>query len=85
MLCDSSLTRAYIVIDALDEEPVARAVNGFIDFKVSKLQSLKSNPIQRNRVRDVMRERANDTFLWVALVAEELGRKDGCLAYVTGC
>ena len=127
MLCDVSLSRAYIVIDALDEcgtdlqqllefivrntstsprvkwvvssrnrpeieqqlrldhsgmklsleltqnaEQVARAVNAYIDFKISKIQSLQDDHDLSNQVRDILREKANGTFLWVALVVDEL-------------
>lgn len=125
MLRDQSLSRAYIVIDALDEcekdqkqllnliarntsasprvkwivasrnrpeieqelkldnsgmrlsleltqnaEQVAHAVNAYIDFKISKLPSLDDN--DKIRVRDIMCQKANGTFLWVALVIQEL-------------
>ncbi|RYP82721.1 hypothetical protein DL770_005533 [Monosporascus sp. CRB-9-2] len=125
MLRDASLSRAYIVIDALDEcgtdlprllkfivqnssasprvkwivssrnmpdielqlkldnsgmklsleltqnaEQVAHSVNAYIDFKISKLPSLDDN--DKVRVRDIMRQKANGTFLWVALVVQKL-------------
>ncbi|KAI9897370.1 hypothetical protein N3K66_007226 [Trichothecium roseum] len=127
MLSDGSLTRAYIIIDALDEcatdrdrllkliedytstlprvkwlissrnrpdieeglkpntsgiklsleiaanaEQVARSVNAFIDFQISKLPSLQHDSDVRLEVQTLMRERANGTFLWVALVIKEL-------------
>ncbi|RYP45027.1 hypothetical protein DL768_008577 [Monosporascus sp. mg162] len=129
MLRDASLSRAYIVIDALDEcgmgdehgtdlprllkfivqnssvsprvkwivssrnrpdieqqlkldnsgmklsleltqnaEQVAHAVNTYIDFKISNLPSLDDNE-HRVQVRDIMRQKANGIFLWVAIVA----------------
>ena len=127
MLHDSSLTRVYLVVDALDEcesglsqlvdvivknassslsrvkwlvssrnrrdieerlkfnyspvklslelnaESVSRAVDAYIDHKVSELARLKGyNSILRNQVRDLLHQKANETFLWVALVCKEL-------------
>ncbi|RYP44076.1 hypothetical protein DL768_009421 [Monosporascus sp. mg162] len=127
MLRDESLTRAYVIIDALDEceknlpqllkfivdnssasscvkwivssrnrpeieqqlkldnsgiklnleltqnaEQVAHAVNAYIDFKISQVQSLQDDNGKRNQVRDIMRQKASGTFLWVAFVAQEL-------------
>jgi hypothetical protein len=53
---------------------VARAVDAFIDHKLSSIRSL--DPITRNQVRDIMRKKANGTFLWVALVANELEKAE---------
>ena len=53
-------------------EQVARAVNAYIDFKVSQVQSLKDDDAKRDQVRDILRQKANGTFLWVAIVAQEL-------------
>ncbi|RYP58994.1 hypothetical protein DL770_010308 [Monosporascus sp. CRB-9-2] len=57
---------------AQNAEQVSRAVNAYVDFKVSELQSLQNDINRRNRVRDIMCKKSNGTFLWVALVAEEL-------------
>ncbi|KAI1357159.1 NACHT domain-containing protein [Xylaria arbuscula] len=124
MLREASLSRAYIVIDALDEcekelpqllkfiaenssasscvkwivssrnrpeieqqlklddsgiklsleltqnaEQVAYAVNAYIDVKISKLPL---NDDDKVLVRDTMHQKANGTFLWVALVVHKL-------------
>ena len=53
-------------------EQVSRAVNAYIDHKVSELQSLQDNIEERDRVRDIMHRKANGTFLWVSLVIQEL-------------
>jgi hypothetical protein len=53
-------------------EQVARAVEAFIDYKLSNIRSLQDDDGTRSQVRDVIREKANGTFLWVALVAREL-------------
>ncbi|RYP42429.1 hypothetical protein DL768_010338 [Monosporascus sp. mg162] len=133
MLRDPKLTRAYIVVDALDEcetnrkqllnlivqnisasprvkwivssrnhveveqqlelddsgmklsleltqnaKQVAYAVNAYIDSKVKEVKSLQDDDEERDRVRDVMHQRANGTFLWVALIIKELEKPD-CL------
>lgn len=127
MLSDKSITRVYLVIDALDEcmtdqkqllklitdmsvtfsqvkwvvssrnkpeieqhlnidgsgmrlslevtqnaEEISRSVSAYIDFRISQLKSLQENQNLRNKVRDTLRKKANGTFLWVAIVIEEL-------------
>jgi hypothetical protein len=126
MLQDPTVTKAYIIIDALDEcetglqqlldvvrnasasprvkwivssrnkkeieqqlslddsrtrlslelkhnaEHVSHAVDLYIDDKVSRLPSLQHDSVIQEQVRDLMRRRANGTFLWVALVLKEL-------------
>ncbi|KAJ2893164.1 hypothetical protein MKZ38_008980 [Zalerion maritima] len=57
-------------------EQVRQAVNAYIDFKVKDLPSLQNDIEERNRVRDSMRQKANGTFLWVALVIEQLKKAD---------
>jgi len=54
-------------------EQVAHAVDMFIDHKLSKLRSLRNEHDMRGRLREIIRQKANGTFLWVALVVEELG------------
>ncbi|CAI4212399.1 unnamed protein product [Parascedosporium putredinis] len=53
-------------------EQVSRAVGSYIDFKMETLSSLLSDHNLRNLVRDTLREKANGTFLWAALVIKEL-------------
>lgn len=55
-------------------EQVTDAVNKFIDHKISELPVLRDDEKKRSIVRDVMRRKADGTFLWVALVAEELSK-----------
>ena len=50
---------------------MSRAVNAYIDDKLTKLGSLKDCD-QRTQVRNIMRQRVNGTFLWVTLVFKEL-------------
>ena len=57
----------------LNSQHVARAVAAFIDYKVEELADLKSyEPRLQIFVRKSLREKAEDTFLWVALVCKEL-------------
>ncbi|KAJ8106757.1 hypothetical protein ONZ43_g6953 [Nemania bipapillata] len=53
-------------------EQVSRAVNAYIDFKISTIQSLQDDNEEREKVRRIMYRKANGTFLWVALVIKEL-------------
>ncbi|KAI9898663.1 hypothetical protein N3K66_007023 [Trichothecium roseum] len=55
-------------------EQVAKAVDAFIDFKISKLPALKNDHNKKCKVQNLMRERASGTFLWVALVVGVLER-----------
>jgi hypothetical protein len=56
----------------LNKEHVSRAVEIFIDYKVSQLVSIKYDSTLQEKIRNQMRKKANGTFLWVALVFEEL-------------
>jgi hypothetical protein len=51
---------------------VSHAVNVYIDDRVSQLESLKDDDAPRDQVRRILRQKAADTFLWVALVVEGL-------------
>jgi hypothetical protein len=56
----------------LNEEHVSRAVQMFIDFKVSKLRLIKDDSELQEIVRGQIYSKANGTFLWAALVLKEL-------------
>jgi hypothetical protein len=56
-------------------EQVARAVDVYIDEKLSYVDSLEDATL-RSRVREVLRQKANGTFLWVALVVQELEKPE---------
>jgi hypothetical protein len=56
-------------------EQVSRAVDMYIDDKLSRLDSLQDEGL-RDRVRLILRQKANSTFLWVALVIQELERPE---------
>jgi hypothetical protein len=53
-------------------EYVSRAVNAYIDDRVSQLESLQDNDAPRDQVRHILRQKAAATFLWVALVVQGL-------------
>ncbi|KAH7150699.1 hypothetical protein DER46DRAFT_628659 [Fusarium sp. MPI-SDFR-AT-0072] len=56
-------------------EQVSHAVNIYIDTKLSRLESLEDDGLM-DQVRDVLRQKANGTFLWVALVVRELEKPE---------
>ncbi|KAF5851702.1 hypothetical protein GGP41_000443 [Bipolaris sorokiniana] len=56
-------------------EQVARAVDAYIDHKLSCLGSLGEADL-RKQVRDELHQKANGTFLWVALVMQELEKSE---------
>jgi len=51
---------------------ISQAVEAFIDHKLSAIASLGDKHNIRKYLQQVMREKANGTFLWVALVAKEI-------------
>jgi hypothetical protein len=56
-------------------EQVAGAVDIYIDHKLSCLKSLQEDGL-RKQVRDELRRKANGTFLWVALMMQELEKPE---------
>ncbi|PVH69315.1 HET-D [Cadophora sp. DSE1049] len=56
----------------LNEEHVSRAIQVFIDFKVSKLRCIEGDGELQELVRGQIYAKANGTFLWAALVLKEL-------------
>jgi len=56
-------------------EQVARAVEVYIDEKLSYVDSLEDATL-RSQVREVLRQKADGTFLWVALVVQELEKPE---------
>ncbi|CAG9947817.1 unnamed protein product [Clonostachys rosea f. rosea IK726] len=59
----------------LNQDSVSHAVNLLIDHKVSQLAKFKRyDPTTKADVLDFLRRKANDTFLWVALVCAELSK-----------
>ncbi|KAL7800228.1 WD40-repeat-containing domain protein [Trichoderma ceciliae] len=51
---------------------VSRAVDAYIEHEISQLILMKNHPTLKAGVRSEMRQKANGTFLWVALVIKEL-------------
>ena len=59
----------------LNSSHVTRAVGNFIDYKVKHLAALKSYSQElQSDIGIILREKAEGTFLWVALVCKELER-----------
>jgi hypothetical protein len=53
-------------------ESVSQAVDMYINQKVSELELLRDDNARRQRVRQILHQKAGGIFLWVALVVEEL-------------
>ncbi|ORY63362.1 NACHT domain-containing protein [Pseudomassariella vexata] len=53
-------------------EKISRAVDTYISRRISELATVKGNQLLQNQVGDIMRYKAQGTFLWVALVFQEL-------------
>lgn len=51
---------------------VFQAVNAYINDRIAKIQVLRTSPELQEQVRDVMRDKTTNTFLWVAIVTKEL-------------
>ena len=66
---DESRTRLSLELNA---EHVSCAVDAYIDHRVSGLASVHDDKALQDQLRDQMRQKANGTFLWVALVSREL-------------
>lgn len=66
-----SQTNLSLQLEA-NTEYVSHAVGVYIDDRVSHLKSLQDDDGPRDQVRHILRQKAADTFLWVALVVQEL-------------
>jgi NACHT domain-containing protein len=66
---DDSHTRLSLELNA---DHISHAVHLYVDHKVSQLVSLRNDKVLQENVRDQMRQKSDGTFLWVALVIEEL-------------
>jgi nucleoside phosphorylase len=66
---DDSHTRLSLELNA---DHISHAVDVYIDHKVSQLVSLRNDKTLQEQVQDEMRQKSDGTFLWVALVFEEL-------------
>ncbi|KAK4656869.1 HNWD NOD-like receptor pc16 [Podospora pseudocomata] len=54
------------------EVKLSHAVDVYIDDKLSGLEALQDDALLKDQVRDILHNKANGTFLWVALVVQEL-------------
>jgi NACHT domain-containing protein len=66
---DDSHTRLSLELNA---DHISHAVDVYVDHKVSQLVSLWNDKALQEKVRDQMHQKSDGTFLWVALVIEEL-------------
>jgi NACHT domain len=66
---DNSHTRLSLELNA---DHISHAVDVYIDHKVSQLVSLRNDKALQDHIRDQMHQKSDGTFLWVALVFEEL-------------
>ncbi|KAN0075952.1 NAD(P)-binding domain protein [Elaphomyces granulatus] len=66
---DDSHTRLSLELNA---DHISHAVDVYIDHKVSQLVSLQNDKALQEKVQDQMHQKSDGTFLWVALVVEEL-------------
>ena len=57
-------------------EQVSLAVDAYIKHSVSQLPNLQDDEDLQTRVQDLMRLKANGTFLWVSLVVKELEKAE---------
>ncbi|CAI7590969.1 unnamed protein product [Penicillium glandicola] len=57
-----------------NSKSVSHAVNLYIDDKLSKLISLRNDKFLEGQMREEIRQKADGTFLWVAVVFQELQR-----------
>ncbi|UKZ84837.1 uncharacterized protein TrAFT101_000727 [Trichoderma asperellum] len=51
---------------------VSRAVDAYIEHEISQLNLIKQYPMLKNEIQHQMQQKANGTFLWVALVVKDL-------------
>ncbi|KAK4166938.1 WD40-repeat-containing domain protein [Cladorrhinum sp. PSN259] len=56
----------------LNEDRLSKAVDIYIDRRVSELEAIKDDGPLKQQIKDRMRQKANGTFLWVSLVFKEL-------------
>jgi hypothetical protein len=53
-------------------EFVSQAIGAYIDDRTSRIKSPRHDPSLQDHIRQVLRQKADGTFLWVALVVREL-------------
>lgn len=67
-VCDSKLTLRL----ELNSGEIAHSINNFIDTRVTQLLPLQSYPEVQCKIKEQIREKSDGTFLWAALVVDEL-------------
>ncbi|RYP79291.1 hypothetical protein DL769_003040 [Monosporascus sp. CRB-8-3] len=60
----------------VNSEAVSRAIEVYVDHKVSQVPSLTSNPGRQAAVRQKLLDKADGTFLWVDLILRTIGGDD---------
>ncbi|RYP60389.1 hypothetical protein DL771_010532 [Monosporascus sp. 5C6A] len=68
---DHSRTRLSLELKS-NADHVSHAVDAYIDHCISEIPAIRDNLQLQTQVRDQMRRKADGTFLWVGLVAQEL-------------
>jgi hypothetical protein len=58
----------------LNAQQISHAVEIFINYKVSRLINIRDGSTLQEQVQNQVREKADGTFLWVALVLQEIER-----------
>ena len=56
----------------LNADYISEAVAAYIDYKVSRLKKLQCNETCSERVKEQLHQKSDGTFLWVALVVQEM-------------
>ncbi|KAL3428669.1 hypothetical protein BDV09DRAFT_201363 [Aspergillus tetrazonus] len=56
----------------LNADYISEAVAAYIDYKVSRLKKLQRNEIRLEWVKEQLCQKSDGTFLWVALVVQEM-------------
>jgi hypothetical protein len=65
-----------ILEDNKNMEYISQAINTYIISKTSQVESLQDDSLLQDYVRQVLQDKAEGTFLWVALVIQELEKVD---------
>ncbi|KAK0731983.1 HET-R [Lasiosphaeris hirsuta] len=60
----------------INTEHVSRDLDGYLDNKLSGLTSFQHDIQLKDRVRDILRQKADGTILWASLVLQELSRDE---------
>lgn len=65
------IERTSLSLD-VNADLVSRAVDAYIEHEISQLILIKQNPTLKAQIQHQMHQKANGTFLWVALVVKDL-------------